>query len=356
MQKDFHFYAIYVLCRCNGMSAKDSKTVAYASQYTDDSRDNGELCFTDGCYFMPVLTAHEQIHINVFEERTQHMIYVPFHFIPGADGDSLHDLTRCRKNSEKARKIVKEAKCLRGKPYQLHRLGIALHSYADTWSHDGFSGLRSDLNDIRDLKVDNKGVNRTFGDRIWQKLAEATIEKIGHVEAAHFPDVPYHKWSCEFKYRSDAIDRENWLEYQEACEAIYRVLDDFLGDEGNRKYRTDNTIPWDHISSKLTSLFTMRGRLSQRCNNWKSQINDSELGFKCLPHEKDLSYDPKEWFEKAVLKKKPKIKGGEINPRPEYSMNETFQESNWKYFHYAAESHRFFVLRELLPEKGIICG
>ena len=61
--------------------------------------------------------------------------------------------------------MVREAAKLKVKPYQLHRLGIALHVYADTWSHQEFSGLKSELNDLEEINVlneDKVGIAKIF--------------------------------------------------------------------------------------------------------------------------------------------------------------------------------------------------
>ena len=100
MQKDFHFYAIYVLCRCNGMSPENSKKVAYASQHTDDAKYDHPLDFENGGRFQQVLSAHKFIHPDVFSLNTQYRIYAPFHFIPGNQGNRFQERMVCRQDSE----------------------------------------------------------------------------------------------------------------------------------------------------------------------------------------------------------------------------------------------------------------
>ncbi|MFC1885891.1 DUF6765 family protein [Thermodesulfobacteriota bacterium] len=114
MHLDFHFYAIYVLCRCNGMSPENSKKVAYASQYTDDATYGHEIEFENGGRFQQAISAHIVL----------------------------------RENMDIAQDMVREVAGLRNKPYILHRLGIVLHLYADTWSHRDSSGMGSELNEV----------------------------------------------------------------------------------------------------------------------------------------------------------------------------------------------------------------
>ena len=57
----------------------------------------------------------------------------------------------CTKDSPVAQGMI--AACIwdRHKPYGLHKLGITLHTYADTWAHQGFAGINNEINDIIDL-------------------------------------------------------------------------------------------------------------------------------------------------------------------------------------------------------------
>jgi len=54
------------------------------------------------------------------------------------------------------------------------RLGIALHSYADTWSHQNFSGLQEPWNSVYP----------------WYNIFKSIAPNIGHAEAGHLPDAP----------------------------------------------------------------------------------------------------------------------------------------------------------------------
>lgn len=351
MQKDFHFYAVYVLCRCNGMSPEHSKTVAYASQHTDDAKYEHALEFENGGRFQQVLSAHKFLHPEVFSLDTQYRIYVPFHFIPGNAGEGFQECMVCRENSEIAQQMMREILNLRGKPYVLHRLGIALHTYADTWSHQDFSGLQTKLNDIKQIDVlnekDKAGVAKIFTD-FFRNVTESLIPQVGHAEVATLPDEPYREWTFYHVYQNERISRKNWLICQDACKAIYREIKYFL--TRNLEYRTERPIPWGNIKREVVNLFKRKGDLEERCRNWSERISDSVFGFNCQSAEKDLIYDDREWFREAVKVEKDSSGG------KKYRKKEGFHLSDWKLFHDAATSHRFFVLKELLSPEGIICG
>lgn len=349
MQEDFHFYTIYVLCRCNGMSPANSKIVAYSSQHTDDAKHGHALGFENGGRFQQVLSAHKFMHPEVFSLDSQYKIYVPFHFIPGDTGGRFQERMVCRRNSEIVQQMVREVSELVGKHYVLHRLGIALHVYADTWSHQDFSGLQTELSDVDQIDVVNEGrigIAKAFRD-FFRNFAEAFLPQIGHAEAAMLPDEPYRNWTFYHVYQQMEKSRKNWLICQDASKAIYQEIKHFL--TRNPKYKVQMAIPWGNIKSEITTLFKQKGDLKNRCRNWTRRINDSGFGFTCEPDEKDISYDDREWFRAAVEVEK--TEGGE-----KYYKKDNFHLSNWKYFHDAATSHRFFVLQELLSPRGIICG
>lgn len=349
MQKDFHFYAIYVLCRCNGMSPENSKKVAYASQHTDDAKYEHALDFENGGRFQQVLSAHKSIHPEVFSLDTQYRIYAPFHFIPGNQGNRFQERMVCRQRSEIAQQMVREVANLKGKPYQLHRLGIALHVYADTWSHQDFSGLQTELNDVKEIDVINEGkagISRIFTN-FFRNIAESLIPQIGHAEAATLPDEPYREWTFYHEYQKRSIHRKNWFICQDACRATYKEIKSFL--TKNPECRDERPVPWGNTKSVVTNLFRQKGDLEERCGNWAEEINLSGFGFPCQPVEKDLSYDDREWFRTAVEVKT-------VEETEKYHRKDDFHLSDWKHFHDAAASHRFFVLQESLSPQGIVCG
>jgi hypothetical protein len=135
---------------------------------------------------------------------------------------------------------------------------------------------------------------------------------------------------------------------QDASRAIYKEIRSFL--YKNPEYRDEKPIPWGNIKSTVTNLFRQKGSLEERCSNWAEKINDSGFGFACQPIEKDLSYNDREWFRAAIEVKKTDVREKYFNKKDDFHL------SDWKHFHDAAASHRFFVLKEALSPQGIVCG
>jgi hypothetical protein len=346
MEKDFHFYTIYVLCRANGMRPDFSKIVAYASQHTDDAKYGHVLEFRNGGRFEQLLTAHKFLALGSLSKATQYDIYLTYHFIPGNIGSRFQEKLVCRRDSEIAKRMVTEPSRLQGKPYQLHRFGIALHTYADTWMHSDFSGVMTDLNDITDVQV--------MTERGWEKpanLARQVLSHLighpGHWEADPYPDEPFREWRFVQKYSQEEIQRKNWELCRDAGKAVYQNISAFL--EHNPSFRTSQPVPWEYLVDSLTALFKTAGTLDERCRVWMDMINLSRLGFSCEVDDRDIVYDELEWFRTAVAVEK------DDTGKDVYVRQGDFPRSNWKCFHDAAASHRFFVLKELLAQEGIIC-
>ena len=101
---------------------------------------------------------------------------------------------RVTKNSRLGRQLVADAVGALGKaskkerPAELIRLGVAVHSYADTWSHQRFSGYwDSANNDISDLHVGDKLTTLAHVGLASTVLSYAAPD-IGHAGALTVPD------------------------------------------------------------------------------------------------------------------------------------------------------------------------
>jgi hypothetical protein len=76
---------------------------------------------------------------NWFESQIQLSVLVPFHFIPADDPEWQWKTTE---DGSRAREVMAAAVAT-GDP---NRIGIALHAYQDTFSHQGFSGWLEERN------------------------------------------------------------------------------------------------------------------------------------------------------------------------------------------------------------------
>ncbi len=159
MQKDIHFYLTYALGLKMGIEASEVERIAWADQFTD------ELTQPE----LHGLQTQTSTLGNWAERQIQATVIVPFHFIPG--DDPFHPWMTTS-DSSKARSLLNGA---RAEPLGL---GIALHAYQDTFSHQGFSGWEEPL-------------NQCFP---WYS-PEAAIPNVGHAELRAVPDVVHYVWT-----------------------------------------------------------------------------------------------------------------------------------------------------------------
>ena len=154
MEKDFHYYLIYAMAKITKLNNPD--IVAYASQFVDDNNEGQfsvneeEINFpqrlkTNGGYYYPIMT--QSLSPISLDPYVQKYVYVPFHFLPGDNNVKIKGAGNplsVTPNSANARAIL--SKTLDSdNPYLI---GIALHTFADTWSHQNFTGLREEWNSV----------------------------------------------------------------------------------------------------------------------------------------------------------------------------------------------------------------
>jgi len=343
MQIDFHFYTIYALARAAGFKPDDAYIVAYSSQHTDDAKYEHALEFENGGRFQQVLSAHKFLDPGALTKETCYRIWVPFHFLPGNLGIDFYYRMLTKANSIIAQRMVEEFLSSDLKPYSLHRLGIILHVYADTWSHQNFMGIIHDMNDVKWLK----GITKSLLERLKQKAVECWAPKLGHAQAATIPDEPYREW--EYKdYKGSLFQISNQERALDAAQNCYMVLSRFL--KRFPQFLSPPVLPWQRILEKIGELFSQQAEIEQRVNTWREAISNGTIGFEAKGKDINLIYDDREWFKAAVTVTT------EEGEKDLYIRNEGFEVSYWKYFHDAAAFHRFHLLHELLPEYVIICG
>lgn len=175
MNIEFHYYVTYILARKSGFSKKDAYTIAYASQYTDDN--NIIFCINKGK--SDEYGNYISQTMDITKPKPVLMrIYPLFHFIPGDPAvsaarrrDGCMHVMNTTPDSPIANAILNEAL----NSANLYRIGIATHSYMDTWSHQNFSGYCDSFNSMAGLR-------------------EALTPSIGHADAMHNPDIVGLVW------------------------------------------------------------------------------------------------------------------------------------------------------------------
>lgn len=202
MDIEFHYYMIYLIAAKAGFGAKDAHTIAYASQYVDDNDLKLEIDKGRPSAYRNYISQT----MNILKPKAKlFRIYPLFHFVPGdpmsktafrKDG-KMHWLNTTP-NSQNANAIMDAA----ARTKNPHRIGVAGHSFADTWAHQNFVGYYDGFNSM-------------------SSPLDKIIPNIGHADAQHNPDWPALVWR---DHRLLAERRANKTIFLDAAAKIFRKL------------------------------------------------------------------------------------------------------------------------------------
>jgi len=336
MQKDYHYYAVYQLAKLAGFSPTDAGTIAYSSQYTDDSTESEPVKPFPDQHFDTVRTAH--YNLEAFCWDVQKKIFMPFHFLPAKirreSPSSFSYITQVAtgNNGELATKLVKDALSEENATLRLIRLGVALHTVVDTFSHFGFSGRHHDENDVEGVQLEKSAVgcnSQTFKSYI-SRVADILFPRIGHVEALDFPDLPYMKWQYT-DHGGNKNPRNNVGYSIMGAKLLYRFLKMAWSGSGST-VNLEKDHPKDF--KEMKRLFEQNGDLEARCKKWKSYTSAPK-------------YCRTKWRKDAL---KGDVAWDELSPsvlKTHLSKLEGkagFDNSKWAYFHRAAARQRSLVV------------
>jgi len=373
MQIDFHHAVTYVAARLAGFDHSDANIIAWSAQYVDDATEEGYIAFTNRGMYYHIASAHKMLDYRNLDELANHRAWIPFHFLPGnaglpvGAGDDIDFTQRviCRPNSFVARDMIDE--CIQRKdemPYSLHQLGIAMHVYADTWAHQGFSGISHRLNRVSDLRdPENKPFRkmiRHINDYYsrWSRIKNRVMESLGfdpeasatrlindflplgHGAALSLPDKPYLVW----RYRNGAgeeVLRDNPREFLEAADAMCRAMQRYLGKDPLGLPEGDRLRIYEFLRNITESDPETRHR------KWLDEIRNGAFSFGKVNDLHYVENGDGSWKYAAL--------GLEAGNDDEtlFPYEPSFLDSHWKLFHDALQAHRLFLLHELLPRYGI---
>lgn len=301
MEKDFHYHLIYSLAKVAGCNHPD--IIAYASQFVDDndegqfSIDGEEMFFPDkvkanGEYYYPIMT--QSFSPKSFDIYIQKYVYIPFHFLPGdnnVDIEGIKNKFSTTPNSQNARFLLDEA-LESGNPYQI---GIALHTFADTWSHQNFTGLHEDWNSIYP----------------WYRIDKNIAPNIGHCEAGHSPDVISELWT-DYRFGNKINNQERAYE---AIEQIYNLL----------RSKSGVSPQWGDVAADYKKIIETPN-YDKRINAISDFLSVRQLG--AIP-----GYNKNKWIDDAL-----------DNTGTEVIMKQNYIKTDWYKFHQAAKVHFAHVM------------
>lgn len=352
MQIDFHHAGTYVAARNAGFEHKEAATIAYAAQYVDDATCNGAVRFDNRAIYQRICSAHKTIDLHNLDAVEDLLVWMPFHFLPGnggadpgddPEGSFIHKLIT-RPDSPIARDMVRAAILDQDKPYALHRLGITMHVYADTWAHQGFAGVIHKANEISDFtETDGSGLFDGGLQEFVADLIEDIVPPLGHGQASIFPDMPFLAWEYT-NGDGNPIKRNNTEIFCSAANALCMAMQRYRLGDPDAPVAGMAAADLAQMRQLFSSCTKTDGDVRHRV--WLDVIASGLFSFG--PAAITYADDGEGSWKAAAL--------GDSVDRDEcheYPYRDSFLTSDWKYFHDALQLHRITVAHDILPRYGI---
>src|SRR4030042_5400254 len=284
MQKDFHYYCIFVLANLARFRKDEAGILAYCSQYVDDSQDSRQINVS-GYKYDTVRTA--QMDYNFFKWNVHKKIFFPFHFLPENPLGQRKFSYVTKAGSPFANALLDEAIEDRT-PLRLYRIRVALHTFADSFAHEHFSGRNHIENDVRSLRRYKNGKWVTCKN-ILDNVMDILKARVGHIQAGTYPDYSYEKWQYVNYKKRVMPAKANYEYFLNAAGIILKKLALANEVKGIEKI-------WNSHAPRILELFSMRGDGSKndldiRCKNWVKAYPELFL----RTGGEDFYYDPDAW-------------------------------------------------------------
>lgn len=367
MEISSHYYALLALSRICGISKDTSHKIAYASQFVDDAKINC-ITSTDGFDMENIATCHSYSKIRTFNYQAMIHNTVSFHFPPGCEGDDFTQKLVCKENSPIIRQIIEEE--ITGYP---EIFGMLMHIYADTFAHQGFSGLLSSQNDIEKLEAKNllkfqNGVWSYFS-YLWKNLKilnrfkeekdfDDFMPAYGHGQAEHYPDIPYLEWSYEYSHdrcnrsNGETVEVNNVERFRRAFENIQECLVSYL--EKHPKYKDPNFNENKKKSSLVEFFEILKAREStkNKIKSWQRFLVNNEY----YNHKEDnhiISYNETLWIKELIKDYDEESELHKKRTLTNIAFNDGYEESSWIKFITGSATYKI-NLQTLCAEHGLI--
>lgn len=351
MDIDGHHTVTYVVARLAGFEHEEANTIAYSAQYVDDATNSGIVKFTNGATFSRISSAHEISMYDMkyfLDAHENNLVWVPFHFLPGNDAKSAGENVEgsfinklvCKPYSDVAVDMLDACIKDKDKPYGLHRLGITMHVFADTFAHQGFAGKLHDINKVEDLECHNH--NLGFFNHAKSAALNSSFP-MGHGAALTCPDMPFLHWSYT-NGLGKRVERKNLDIFMQAFYDLHGQMGRYLVETG-REFTEAKEEDFEQIKNNFIAFNDSVGK--NRHQSWLNSISNGDFSFGSV----ELDYIPKgegSWKHDAIKQDKA------IDDKDdEFEFTDNFMQSNWRNFHVALKAHRFDVINDILPKYRI---
>ncbi len=216
MNQDLHHGMVHTLSRWAGLTPEQAYRVSNASQFIDDNIGGTDIKFSNGNEFKAIRTCMSAITVDDFKSQPVKDAWLCHHFLPA----SMDASYRCQKGSKVAYDMMTE---MRNKfaPDNLEALGAGLHTFCDTWSHQGFSGV-----------VCNENKATTAYASLLEKIQAMAVYELcalGHGTVLHYPDYPYMQAFTYTYNNGESHTRDNSAAFIEAADESYKQIQMWVG-------------------------------------------------------------------------------------------------------------------------------
>ena len=333
MNSLFHYYTVYYLADQAGFSPDDSTILAYSSQYLDNALVTYAV-ETDG-------TTHETLpthHFGFWDRSREWTVWIPFHFFPGgpeAAGaarrvDGRSNPLNVVPNSARVKQLLVDA--LRSR--NLYRVGIALHTYADSWAHQDWSGRSEDWN-----RVD----------------PGSPLPPIGHTQKLRDPDGSGHTWT-DPRLRARVAVVDNRKRVLAAAGRVYRYLATYnrrsFADEELVLHNLDRILgpPGVKAPEEQTADFVIECSMPEyRRTDWRQEAFEGE-GARLDPGfgngEFDGTVDKLLWIKDELLHRTRLMRRQPVTGKPGFARSHLCR---WDQAARAQLASARLILADLLP-------
>ena len=320
MDQEFHYWITGIVANRAGFTTGESAIIAYSCQHVDDNDLLRKIEDEDNPGSEPYEAYISQTMDILKPKRELMRIYPIFHFLPGkydapsarrADG-KMHILTTTPDN-DLARKVLREA--LSDTSFnRLHRIGVASHTFADTWAHQNFVGWYD-------------GINGEYLN---------PLPDIGHANFKNHPDWVGHRWDDD-RILDKEINNNN--RFLVAARRLY--------DEYSTVTNKPSPDGWTELEKDLIKAMgsIYRGEKKQ---GLEDRLDRYHSLAPWLPE-----YDPNGWFDIAVYTE---IRGLPDTLPPEltlfkdrYCWKSRWKDSDWYKFQEAVKAQQALCMKELQP-------
>ena len=290
MDINFHYFAVKSVARAAGYDEEKAQRIAEFSQFMDDYNwhdyfhagnipdyiKSGELdiIFNETLKIIhPVTTGFSDLlsMATLILPKSQKYMISPFHIIPRDrqsmdrkdhravpaelnDGSYISSMLQELKNDIVSGKVDESDK--------LMRMGMLLHTFADTYAHQLFTGYAEEVNSVELISATDNitGEDVTQKYHFWieecltklEEILKITPPTIGHMAIAHIPDLSHLSFEMKYKDLDGTVRRHirsNTSTFVAACRQLYNYMRNILGSS------VPADMEWNELSQKLADGF-----------------------------------------------------------------------------------------------------